>query len=482
MSSSTENLQKILKKTFGFPSFRGDQEEIIRAALQGTSSLVLMPTGMGKSLCYQLPAVAADSLVLVISPLIALMQEQASRARRLGIRASTLNSAVSRQDREKRLQELAEKKYQLLFVTPERFRQQEFTKALSANKILLLAVDEAHCISQWGHDFRPDYSKLGEIRQSLGNPTVMALTATATLAVQKDIMAQLQISEAKIFASDIRRPNLQIHIHEVVGSDEKIRNLTALRHQISGPSIIYFSLISTLQKTSQELARLGLRHLVYHSELSAQERKNNQKRFQEEPNQVILATPAFGLGIDKADVRLVAHMEVPGSIEAYFQEIGRAGRDGELAECHLFYDRDDISIHMEFIKWANPDAAFVEKIYHLIESNRLRIEQEGMDFLRQQMNFYNKRDFRVETAVNLLEKSGFLSEDESRFGYRAVRPPEAGAFTQDQVTQRTKTQHQKLLDMVRLAEQNQGCRMQTILEYFGQKIEACGLCDLCVKK
>lgn len=476
-----QKLLEILKSKFGHETFRGEQLAILQHALSDQSSLVLMPTGMGKSLCYQLPSVAREGLVLVISPLIALMQDQVVKARKQGLQASFINSSLGKEDREKRQKELSEQKYQILYVTPERFRKPEFIEALLKNKIQLLAIDEAHCISQWGHDFRPDYSKLGEVRALLKNPPTMALTATATPQVKKDILQSLNIQNAKIFESGIERPNLQIHIHDVYGDDEKLRNLVGLRHLIPGPGIIYFSLISTLQKFSRELARLNIRHLVYHGDLPSNERHQQQKKFIETTDMWILATPAFGLGVDKPDVRLVVHNEVPGSIEAYYQEIGRAGRDGNPSECHLFFDRDDVSIQMEFVKWANPDAGFIEKIYHLIEKNPLRVEQEGMNFLREQMNFYNKRDYRVETAVNLLKRIGSLEETTTKFGFRAVQPPEKEAFDQKLIEQRTKMQNSKLLEMVRLAEMENGCRMKVILEYFGHQSKECGKCDLCHK-
>lgn len=480
------NLQEVLKKKFGHDEFRGEQKEIITHAIEGKSSLVLMPTGMGKSLCYQFPAVAQEGLVLVISPLIALMQDQVTKARKLGIAATAINSSLSKEEREKRQKELSEKNYKLIYVTPERFRKSEFLEAIKKNKIQLLAIDEAHCISQWGHDFRPDYSRLGEIKAELGNPVTMALTATATPQVKKDILSQLKIEDAKVFETGIERPNLSVRVHDVYGDDEKLRNLVGLRHLLSGSAIIYFSLISTLQKFSRVLAKLNIRHLVYHGDLSMQERQQNQKRFIENTNnkndEWILATPAFGLGVDKSDVRLVVHNEMPGSVEAYYQEIGRAGRDGKPSECHLFFDRDDVSIQMEFVKWANPDVGFIERIYHLIEKNPLRCEQEGMNYLREQMNFYNKRDYRVETSVNLLKRIGSLEETNTKFGYKAIQPPEKEAFDQKIIEQRIKMQNMKLLEMVRLSELEQGCRMQTILEYFGHLAQPCGVCDLCLKR
>lgn len=487
--NSGEGLEKILQQRFGWSSFRGEQKQVIADVLSGVSALVLMPTGMGKSLCYQLPCLMLEGLTIVISPLIALMDDQVKKARQLNIRAAAIHSGMAAENRGQSLQKMTEGRLQLLYVTPERFGKKEFMQALSPVKVSLLAVDEAHCISQWGHDFRPDYSRLGEIRAKLGNPTTLALTATATKRVQKDILQQLQLPEAPIFEGGLERPNLAVNVHEVYGIDEKIRSVVGLRAMHPGPTVIYFSLIQTLYKFSQELARLNQRHGTYHGDMSPPDRRRNQNVFQESADGLMLATPAFGLGIDKQDIRMVIHAEMPGSLEAFFQEVGRAGRDGKPAFTHAFYDRDDVSIQMDFIKWAHPDRGFIFQVYDLITDNPLQLEQEGFNFLRDKMNFYNRRDFRVESAVHILERAGCLEKVEprsgeqasSRFGFTPVRKPFDEEFKQMDIEERLKGANQRLLRMVQFAEMESGCRMKEILNYFDHPFERCGSCDLCLK-
>lgn len=475
------DLHDLLKKHFEFTTFRGEQEAVLRKVWQGENALALMPTGMGKSLCFQFPAKIREGLVIVISPLIALMQDQVLKAKDLDISATCLNSTLTRDERESRQDRLAKGDFKLLYVTPERFRKPEFLKAIEGRKIQLLAVDEAHCISQWGHDFRPDYSRVGEFRALLGNPPTIALTATATPEVQKDILTKLNIPDAEIISAGIERPNLALRVHDLYGIDDKIRAIIGLRYQQPGAAIVYCSLIQTLRKISSELTRAGVQHLVYHGDLSPQDRKRNQKAFIAEEAPLMLATPAFGLGIDKANVRLLIHSEIPSALESYFQEVGRAGRDGADSFCHLLYDQDDVSIQMEFLKWSHPDPEFIAKIYDLIEQNRLRVNQEKFDFLREQMNFRNRRDFRAEAAVSILERWGCLEKSDDPFPYQCVHAPTQEQFAAENGPVILRAQNSKLLEMVRFATQDKECRMNFIYHYFGHRHETpCGKCDICV--
>lgn len=475
-------ISNILREKWGFDSFRSDQKDIIKAVLNKKCVLALMPTGMGKSLCFLLPTFINEGVTVVISPLIALMQDQVDKARKLGLSATYLASTLSSEERHSRYEKIGNGFFKLIYVTPERFRKSEFLENISKLKVSLLAVDEAHCISMWGHDFRPDYSRLGQFREKLGNPPTLALTATATQAVQKDIVESLKLNPVESFHGGVDRPNLHLRVHDVYGDDEKIRGIFGLRHFCPGPAIIYFSLISTLQKFSDQLGRMNLHHVIYHGQLPGDLRKKNQRAFIEGKVDLILATPAFGLGIDKKDVRLLIHAEIPSSIEAYYQEYGRAGRDGKESECHLFFDQDDISIQLEFLKWGNPEPSFVEKVYDLVEENSARLQSEGVDFLREQMNFYNRRDYRAEASLNILERMDCLERNpKTKLGYRAIRRPEVIELSQKEYEVKMKSLNSKLLQMVQLIQMEEGCRTQEVYQYFGFSSNPCGKCDLCQK-
>lgn len=467
MNSKVSALE-VLRDKFGYNQFRGSQSQIIEHILSGRSALVVMATGSGKSLCFQVPALVLPGLTVVISPLIALMQDQVDALLKKKIPATFINSSLDKQEREARMDGIKNGKFKMVYVTPERFRQESFWDCLQSQTISLLAVDEAHCISQWGHDFRPDYSRLGEIRERLGKPLTIALTATATERVRQDIRQQLDILETDLFLEPILRPNLTLNVHEVYGLDEKIRSIVGLSHLVPGPQIIYGTLIQSLYAVSRELAKLGLQHSIYHGQLPSSERKRVLRQFIAESAPRILATPAFGLGVDKPDIRLITHVEIPGSLEAYYQEVGRAGRDGLPSECHLLFDQDDVATQMEFIKWSNPDPGFIMQVYQKIARREGMLDQTGFQYLREQMNFYNNRDFRAETAVNLLERWGCLEEDRSyKFPYRAVSEPTLADLDQKLFETRLRSQNQRLYDLAQWLRLGPEERIQRLMEYFG---------------
>jgi ATP-dependent DNA helicase RecQ len=473
-------------KQWNLQKFRPPQKEVIENTLSGKSSLLIMPTGGGKSLCYQWPALFGQpGLVVVISPLIALMNDQVKKAQDLNIKTTYINSSLDKKEKEHRLKKLSEGSYQLLFVTPERFKKEDFKNAILKNKITLLAIDEAHCISQWGQDFRPEYSRIGEIRKFLGSPPVLALTATATPIVKEDIVTQLKSSpneDIKLYKAPIYRKNLTLNVLDLYGHDSKIRSLVGLRHTYPGPGIVYFSLISELEKTSFELSKLNIDHLVYHGQMPANLRKKNQEIFLSSPNLWILATPAFGLGIDKPDVRTVIHCEVPSSLESYFQEIGRAGRDGNSSSTFLLFDSDDISIQMDFIKWATPDASFILTVYNLLKTQRAKVLAQGNDYLREQLLFYHKRDFRLETSLNLLERWGCIQINEKNPKDIIVLEEPGDEYLDEEAhKKRIASLNSKLHQMVIYSQKETGCRWLELIKYFGEEeLQNCGHCDLCL--
>ncbi len=434
LSIATDPLE-ILKRRFGHENFRSTQKKIIDRTLAGGNSLVIMPTGGGKSLCFQVPALVHAQeynhkisnsrilthppLTLVLSPLIALMKDQVDALQAKGIEATFVNSSLDRDERNHRYKQIAQGLYSLLYVTPERFRKEEFVAVLRQREVKLLAVDEAHCISEWGHDFRPDYTRVAEFRRELGNPTTIALTATATPDVQLDILRQLGIAsfgeskeQCQLFHEGIERPNLTLQVREVWGFDEKVQAIEeAVLRWGNSSGIVYFTLIRTLDEMGERLRRLGIEHVCYHGDLARHDRRRVQDGFMKNRCPLVLATNAFGMGIDKEDIRFVLHAEIPGSMESYYQEIGRAGRDGLSSECVLLYDQRDLNTQVEFMRWSNPDADFYERTYDLLVHDAESIRGFGMEWLRERLCDRQKRDRRLETVLAMLQRFGVIRDE-----------------------------------------------------------------------
>ena len=470
-----------LQQFFGYESFRGPQETIIRRALAGRHSLVIMPTGSGKSLCYQIPALLhqpsegqpseSAPLTLVLSPLIALMKDQVDALMSRQIDAAYINSSLSREERESRYRNVTNGRYCLLYVTPERFRKPEFLDAISRREIRLLAVDEAHCISEWGHDFRPDYTRLREFRELIGNPATLALTATATADVQTDIIRQLGLSpeETVTFHEGIERPNLNLVVKEVWGDDDKLEQITQVveRYATSpGSGIVYFTLIRTLERFSDALRQQRVPHVCYHGDLERQQRRRIQNEFMQSRCPLVLATNAFGMGIDKEDIRFVIHAEIPGSMESWYQEVGRAGRDDLPSDCVLLYDEADLTTQMEFIRWSNPGAEFYERVFDLLLHNKEQVDAFGLEWLREKLHARQKHDRRLESALAMLERYGAIEGtwEPMRLEIAKTLPDELSDA--ERLSDKLRRDQQKLLALVQFIRHD-GDRRDFLRTYFG---------------
>ena len=450
--------QTILTETFGHAAFRASQGDVIDHVLGGGHAVVLMPTGMGKSLCYQVPALSLPGVTLVLSPLIALMKDQVDGLRAKGIDATFINSSLDRRQREERYGQVARGEMKLVYVTPERFRKPEFRAALTTARetvgIDLLAVDEAHCISQWGHDFRPDYSRVGEWRHWLGDPTTIALTATATPRVQEDILRQLDLTDderVRQFHRGIERPNLTLDVTEAWSDEQKLEAIMEHREQLPGPGIVYFTLITTLERYSGQLIDEGVDHLCYHGKLEPRHRKRVQDEFMK-GSHLVLATNAFGMGVDKADIRTITHAELPGSVESYYQEIGRSGRDGEPARCTLLYDERDLLTQMEFVRWSNPDAHFYQRVHQHLEHDGESIRAFGLDWLRERLHDrHAKHDRRLDTALAMLERHGVIEADPQDWiegRYELVGDLPEALLDEQRLADKLKADQMRLYDLV----------------------------------
>ena len=347
MSSHTQPLHPLLKQYFGFSSFRPLQEEIIRDALAGRDVFAVLPTGGGKSLCFQLPALARPGLTVVASPLIALMKDQVDALQAAGVPATFLNSSLAAGESRPRLRGLHNGEFRLLYVAPERLMLSGFLEDLKRWNVNLFAIDEAHCISEWGHDFRPEYRQLSTLRGHFSDVPLMALTATATERVRADIVKQLHLREPRCYVASFNRPNLKYRVSAKSGSYEQILNFVRARPRESG--IIYCQARKTTENLAGKLTADGIPAAPYHAGLTAGERTKNQEAFLRDEVRVICATIAFGMGINKPNVRFVIHYDLPKNIEGYYQETGRAGRDGLPSECLLLFSPGDRVKQMRFI-------------------------------------------------------------------------------------------------------------------------------------
>jgi RecQ family ATP-dependent DNA helicase len=461
-------LNALLARTFGFSAFRANQEEVCRAAIAGRDVLLVMPTGAGKSLCYQLPAVARGGTALVISPLIALMEDQAAKLAARGLQVARIHSGLDRQISRQACVDYLNGNLQFLFIAPERLRVPGFAAMLGKRKPSLIAIDEAHCISQWGHDFRPDYRMLGQHLHLLRPAPVLALTATATPIVQNDILAQLSLNDAARFIHGFRRDNLAIEVVEVPKPMRTERALDLLRDPERRPAIVY---APTRKEAEETAANIGAYFpaAAYHAGLTAEQRERAQRQFLAGQLEVVVATIAFGMGIDKADVRTVIHTALPASLEAYYQEIGRAGRDGHPSRTILMHSYADRRTHEFFMERDYPAVDELERIHRRLSSEPIAREQL-QSTLRMDAEIFEKalEKLYIHGAVNV------TYDDMVSLG------PDASAWRR---TYRSQADHRRQqLDLVARYAEGHACRMASLVAHFGDTADSrhlCGHCDFC---
>ena len=482
MPDLTQDPRQALKKYFGHRDFLDGQKEVVNAILAGKDAIAVMPTGGGKSLCYQLPAMVMKGVTVVVSPLIALMKDQVDALTDKGIPAVMINSSLSPAEQRQHINGMQDGAYKIVYVAPERFRSSAFAKALENINVGLFAIDEAHCLSQWGHDFRPDYLLLGNAIREIGNPQIAAFTATATPEVRADIMHHLALRDPFQCVSGFARPNLSLQITPCSNRDQKYKRIRAIIEQHK-TGIIYCATRKRVEEVQGTIESWGTRVIPYHGGMPDDEREKNQGSFISRESDIAVATNAFGMGIDRSDVRFVIHFDIPGSVEAYYQEAGRAGRDGEAAVCELLFNYADTRTQEFFIEGSNPPASLILDVHRFLSEIADERAEIVIPVQALSEKIEAKNNMAVSSALSHLVRARVIERfDIPGERTRGTRILDSGKPDIDltAITEKEHRDRDKLKAMINLCYAS-SCRQSWILNYFGDEdFGSCNNCDNCI--